>query len=264
MAWFGPSLAARLAPSPAPTVAVPCASEPPPAPPLPAPPASPPPPTGRVAAAEQRDLTAAARLRAACYFSGDASRFRETLEAQFADREAQRLRRLTWPLDADGIPAVVCLVFSDPDGEVLGTLDVRPPRGVVGDPLDANPAPAGCVRGAYLQNVAVAPRARGRGVARSLVSAALRLCVDGWDGACGLVWCHVNADNVAARRLYESAGFVPADPSGAFPDPGTGGGEILLVRELVSSSQTAEEGVAVGVEERDGGGIEVRGAGSRS
>lgn len=57
---------------------------------------------------------------------------------------------------------------------------------------------------AYLSNVAVAPTARRRGVARQLVQHAARVAA-GW--GCRSIGLHVSPDNAAALALYKSLGF---------------------------------------------------------
>lgn len=58
---------------------------------------------------------------------------------------------------------------------------------------------------ARLYSLAVAPGARGGGIGRRLVDAATGLALD---RNCSRMRLEVRSSNVAARRLYESAGFV--------------------------------------------------------
>lgn len=59
---------------------------------------------------------------------------------------------------------------------------------------------------AYLEDLFIAPQARGQGIARRLIDDLLaRARAAGWSR---VSW-HTNADNAAARRLYDS--YAPAD-----------------------------------------------------
>jgi uncharacterized membrane protein YgcG len=69
------------------------------------------------------------------------------------------------------------------------------------------PFPSGAPLRLYISNMAVAPAARRRGVARRLLAGAVRTA--------GLwaepsVWLHVGSANAGARQLYAAAGFGPA------------------------------------------------------
>jgi len=69
----------------------------------------------------------------------------------------------------------------------------------------------------HLTGVAVVPERQRRGIGRKLLARALE---DARNEGCGRVTLWANATNVPARRLFESAGFVPTgrserDDSGA-------------------------------------------------
>ena len=78
----------------------------------------------------------------------------------------------------------------------------------------------------YISNLAVAAPSRGRGVANSLLHAALdRL----WEWDCRFAALHVGAANAGAARLYTRAGFRKVEV-GARPDWGVEGELQLMMK----------------------------------
>jgi ribosomal-protein-alanine N-acetyltransferase len=69
---------------------------------------------------------------------------------------------------------------------------------------------------AHLARVIVRPDARGRGLGRVLVRALLERA---WSRGARLATLNVYAENAAARRLYEAAGFSVADRPGGHACP---------------------------------------------
>lgn len=59
---------------------------------------------------------------------------------------------------------------------------------------------------AEVENMAVAPHFRGRGIGQALVDEAIR---DASDQGALKIYLEVRESNAAARRLYERAGFIP-------------------------------------------------------
>ena len=90
----------------------------------------------------------------------------------------------------------------------------------------------------YISNLAVAAPARGRGVATSLLHAALdRL----WEWDCRFAALHVGAANAGAARLYTRAGFRRVDV-GARLDWGVEG-ELQLMMKARPGERRRESGV---------------------
>jgi ribosomal protein S18 acetylase RimI-like enzyme len=102
-----------------------------------------------------------------------------------ADLAAERYERLLENGDA-----VILLAGSGPDG--FAQLRFRP--SVYAETLDA-----------YLEELYVAPAKRGRGMGRALLEAAMDAARE--EGA-GRIDLGTSEDDVAARALYESAGFT--------------------------------------------------------
>ena len=57
---------------------------------------------------------------------------------------------------------------------------------------------------AYIRTIEVLPEARGQGIAGELLG---RAAGSARDAGADLIWLHVDAENAAAIRLYEAAGF---------------------------------------------------------
>lgn len=85
---------------------------------------------------------------------------------------------------------------------------------------------------ARLYSLAVAPAARGKGVARALVDAASALALD---KGCLRLRLEVRRSNAVARRLYESAGFGVIGEKPDYYDDG----ETALKMEQRLTSHTA-------------------------
>jgi ribosomal protein S18 acetylase RimI-like enzyme len=204
---------------------------------LPQSPPAPPPPL-RVVVRPARgplELRQVARLRAEAYYASDTSRFAESFKRQFASQEADSLQHRTAPR-AGRAPQCDCLVAVEgaagvgPDGSgdgsgdgsscsssggggvVLGCIDIRVPQAATG--LPASGVPAGEPSGAYILNVVVEESARGRGVGRSLMEAAMARAVRVWGAA--RLFTHVEADNDVASGLYRGCGFREHSDSAAY------------------------------------------------
>lgn len=116
-----------------------------------------------------------------------------------------------YALEASRAPAAreIALVAS------LAPTPLDPPEviGVVGVLLSDDLFPAEMrLRGsdaAYVTNLAVASRARRRGVASDLLGAAERFASESGRRT---VWCRVDDDNHTARGMYERRGYAPREP----------------------------------------------------
>ena len=116
-----------------------------------------------------------------------------------------------YALEASRAPAAreIALVAS------LAPTPLDPPEvvGVVGVLLSDDLFPAEMrLRGsdaAYVTNLAVASRARRRGVASDLLGAAERFARESGRRT---VWCRVDDDNETARGMYERRGYAPREP----------------------------------------------------
>jgi len=128
--------------------------------------------------------------------------------------EAAKLR----PLAADDVPALLDLwvaawrdIFPDIDFEARRPWlherlrDIEAGYGAVVVGLGADGEPAGFVtidvKSGYLDQLCVAPAARGSGLARALIGEAKRLSP-------GIIELEVNESNPRAIRFYEREGFV--------------------------------------------------------
>lgn len=63
---------------------------------------------------------------------------------------------------------------------------------------------------AYVTNLAVASRARNKGIASDLLSQAEQLAKK---NGCKTVWCRVDGDNELARRMYSRRNYAPREPA---------------------------------------------------
>jgi ribosomal protein S18 acetylase RimI-like enzyme len=72
----------------------------------------------------------------------------------------------------------------------------------------------------YLCNLAVAPAARRRGVAKRLVRICEEIAMRQWDHDC--MYLHVGSGNAAAVALYENSGFVPVPDDERIPTSALG------------------------------------------
>eukprot|EP00951_Prasinocladus_malaysianus_P029007 scaffold266301_cov35-Prasinocladus_malaysianus.AAC.1 len=84
---------------------------------------------------DREELEAAALLRAEAYYEDhSSSRFVETFKRHFVRQEAGSLRTRT-QVGPNGFPECICLVAVETTpggkGNVVGTLDIRPPAGLV-------------------------------------------------------------------------------------------------------------------------------------
>lgn len=104
----------------------------------------------------------------------------------------------------------VTRLVAERDGEVVGSAALYEPG------VDAYGALASTARWPEVRLVAVAPTARGLGVARELVSECVRRARAAGATSLGL---HTSKSMSAAMRLYERMGFV-RDPGSDFHPPG--------------------------------------------
>ncbi len=101
----------------------------------------------------------------------------------------------TWQRILDGTSPVNALVASEATGALLGFANyVLHPHTWSARTL------------CYLEDLFVAPEARGKGVGHALIA---RLVAMGHENGWGRVYWHTHADNDRARRLYDR--FTPAD-----------------------------------------------------
>ena len=70
---------------------------------------------------------------------------------------------------------------------------------------------------AYIQTIEVAPEARLRGVGRALLA---RVESSAVQEEADLIWLHVDEQNAAAMRLYETHGYFPGDRVEDYYAPG--------------------------------------------
>lgn len=200
--------------------------------------------------AGESELWAVARLRAEAYHEDDSSRFAGTFKKQFAEREAASLRQRTaggGGGGSTGAPRCECLVAvaaaaassSQEDGdstspqeqEVLGCIDLRPPpHGAAppGAPSSSGVPPEDAARGAYLLNVVVSERARGKGVGEALMRAAMRRARR--EHGALRAYTHVEAGNGPAARLYARCGFAESGEERGALAGALDLGRVLLLR----------------------------------
>ncbi len=137
----------------------------------------------------RRDLKAVADLIELCFsntLDGDGKRYLQRMR-----QEARRSNH--WFDSAALMTSVTAEGFIwEEDGQIVGNISLIPFAGV-GRPI-------------YLiANVAVHPDFRGRGIARALTNAAMK-----WtqNRRVRSVWLQVRDDNLPAKRLYKSMGFI--------------------------------------------------------
>ena len=189
--------------------------------------------------ADEAVLVEAAWIRARAFYEFERSRFVEGLVKAYAEREvAAVMRRLRG--EDPRFDACYCMVSTDADGTVVGTLDISicrrlPNEALIGDlpvlpesPAIQVPEPFFWVRNrtlqvsqsslieaealgykgplrAYIGNVCVAVPARRNGIGRQMLHHALAtLSVSN----VGHAYVHVAAGNSPAISMYSSIGFV--------------------------------------------------------
>jgi ribosomal protein S18 acetylase RimI-like enzyme len=158
------------------------------------------------------ELRAVARLRAEAYYAEDRSRFAESFKRQFASQEVDSLQHRTQRRGGRA-QQCDCLVAVDPATQaVVGCIDIRVPQSATG--MAASGVPPGEPGGAYILNVVVDEAARGRGVGRQLMRAAMARAVGAWGAA--RLFTHVEAGNDVASGLYRGCGFVEHSDSAAY------------------------------------------------
>ncbi|HEX6115649.1 MAG TPA: GNAT family N-acetyltransferase [Solirubrobacterales bacterium] len=138
--------------------------------------------------------------------AADAGRLLHDFNTEFDERTpgAEALAERIGPMIADG-EATVLLAGEGPDGVAV----LRFRRAIFEDGLYA-----------YLEELYVAPRHRGEGLGRALLEAAMQAARER-----GAVFIELGTseDDVAARGLYESAGFTNRE--------GGTGGPVMFVYE---------------------------------
>lgn len=88
---------------------------------------------------------------------------------------------------------------------------------------------------AELANLAVVPEARGRGIGRRLLDAALSAAAEAGARA---VYLEVRASNTVAQRLYAASGFVPVGRRrGYYRDPDE---DALVMRRVAAGAPVGE------------------------
>mmetsp|Transcript_22370 Transcript_22370/g.62020 ORF Transcript_22370/g.62020 Transcript_22370/m.62020 type:complete len:314 (+) Transcript_22370:393-1334(+) len=174
------------------------------------------------------ELEAAAWLRAEAYYEDHAfSRYVETFKKQFMQQELQSLKsRVT--AGASGFPECMCFVAIESSsgeeegeghGKVVGTLDIRPPAGLVGSTNRQrnmrflNGVPAGDPHGSYVLNVCVAESHRGQGIGKALMATACGEAYAMWGAQ--RMYTEVDTWNTAAYSLYKKLGFSPLQNEGS-------------------------------------------------
>ena len=182
------------------------------------------------------DFEVVANLRATAFYDDLTERqalpfpprFTPTFHREFAQRERKALaERVARPTSAT--LKCVCLVADDAgehlvierlrnsSSAVIGCLDVSVRHNlaatsfssngsVIGDGKDNNSLAPKTDKYVYVDNVAVAQRARRRGAAKALLEAASNEAIS-WGAR--EVFTHVHCENIAARKLYHSYGFRP-------------------------------------------------------
>jgi RimJ/RimL family protein N-acetyltransferase len=184
----------------------------------------------------ESELWAVARLRADAYHEDDTSRFAATFKKQFAEREAASLRQRT--AAAAGGVRCECLVAleggegdDEADKVVVGCIDLRPPPHGAATPSTSGVPLEDAAEGAYLLNVVVAERSRGKGTGEALMRAALQRARS--EHRARRAYTHVEAGNGAAARLYARCGFKEAgEESGALAGAAELGRVLLLCADL--------------------------------
>lgn len=134
-----------------------------------------------------------------------------------------RFRRAL-PADAPLIHQLLCEMAAEDGGQIKGTPDTLLDQGFGPNPrfhavLAEAEAPLGVLiyfpeystwrgeLGLYVQDVYLRPSARGRGLGRAILAAALRDA----DWKVGFVTLMVSRKNFAARSFYEAIGFAQRD-----------------------------------------------------
>jgi ribosomal protein S18 acetylase RimI-like enzyme len=188
------------------------------------------------------ELHAVARLRAEAYHESDSSRFAATFKKQFAEREAASLRQRTAAVAGRvGPPRCECLVAVADAGdnisssastqeEVLGCIDLRPPPHAAASPgsTTSGVPPEDAASGAYLLNVVVSEKARGKGVGEALMRAAMRRARR--EHGAERAYTHVEAGNGSAARLYARCGFEESGEERGALAGASELGRVLLLR----------------------------------
>jgi len=174
------------------------------------------------------ELRQVARLRAEAYYADDRSRFAESFKRQFASQEVDSLQHRTAPRGGRA-QQCDCLVAVDPASDaVVGCIDIRVPQAATG--MAASGVPAGEAGGAYILNVVVEEGARGRGVGRQLMVAAMARAVRVWGAA--RLFTHVEAGNDVASGLYRGCGFLEHSENAAYSGTATLGAWLCLCCRL--------------------------------
>lgn len=149
------------------------------------------------------ELETCARIRASAFYEElPTPRYVINLKRQFARDEFQALVKRTRNLPGSGSPKALCMVALDADGEVVGSVDLRPPFSKTGRQPDGVPED---VNAAFLVNLAVHTRSRKKGFGSALLREALVTARQQLEAH--RVYAHADATNPASCALYERAGF---------------------------------------------------------
>lgn len=190
------------------------------------------------------ELAVLASLRARAFYEDLAERqqlpcpprFAASFEKDFASREAASLSARISGRSGASLRCVCLAAFSPDDDTVLGGLDVSCLSGAPASTVSGSVVPP--QNGApflYIDNAVVAEPYRRSGVASALLRAASVVAEAGAQPgqSSPRVWAHVDADNLAARRLYAGFGFEAfVDEGGAAPAGARPRGLLLLSAPL--------------------------------
>ncbi|MCD6291305.1 MAG: GNAT family N-acetyltransferase, partial [Anaerolineae bacterium] len=108
------------------------------------------------------------------------------------------------PLTLEDVAAIERRADFDPAGLWFAEIDGK----LVGQALARYNAESGALMGipvGRIDDVAVLPTYRGRGIGRALLLAAMNYL---WEHGCRVIELTVDGENVGARRLYDALGFV--------------------------------------------------------
>ena len=212
-----------------------------------------------VVARDMPEFEVAAELRATAFYEDLESRqalpfpprFVATFRREFAQRERRALKERTAQPSGPS-RRCLCLMSRLPDLGLVGCLDVSTRVGPCASQVNGV-----CVNEGeeyvYIDNVAVDAAARRRGSASAMLEASSDIAMS-W-GA-GVIYTHVHADNLAARRLYHAYGFrapkgqsiadaMPPGKGAQWASPRLAG--LVLLRAPLPLMQAASEKAAAAV-----------------
>jgi ribosomal protein S18 acetylase RimI-like enzyme len=199
------------------------------------------------------ELEDAARLRAEAYYEDSSGRYVETFKRHFVRQETDSLRTRT-AVSPNGFPECVCLVAVwEGSGQVVGTLDIRPPAGSVGstrlhrDGRYLNGVPVGVPKGSYVLNVCVSEERRGSGIGTALMREACKEARRRWGAQ--EMFTEVDTWNDSAYSLYSRVGFQRYSPDGTPLPAATPGARARHMLHLSLSQVATVEGAAAALKE---------------